>query len=62
MTEHVLPRIAIVKYNNGNGALLCNWCYEIIAYGLNHVDRVYVCDKCKALGMREDNGILNKPI
>lgn len=38
---------AIVKYNNGNGALLCNGCYDIIRYGFDHVDTYYYCDKCK---------------
>jgi hypothetical protein len=37
---------AIVKYNNGNGALLCNECHAIIAYGFDHVDTVHYCDKC----------------
>ena len=49
MTEHVLPRIAIVKYNNGNGALLCNYCHAIIAYGYDHEDKIYVCEVCKEL-------------
>ena len=58
MSEHVLPRIAIVKYNNGNGALLCNYCHAIIAYGFDHEDKVYACEVCKDVG----NEILNKPI
>ena len=52
MTEHVLPRIAIVKYNNGNGALLCNYCHDIIAYGFDHEDRKHVCDGCKAINKK----------
>ena len=39
---------AIVKYNNGNGALLCNTCHALIAFGFDHVDRIYTCDGCKA--------------
>ena len=52
MSEHVLPRIAIVKYNNGNGALLCNYCHDIIAYGFDHEDRKHVCDGCKAINKK----------
>ena len=38
---------AIVKYNNGNGALLCNGCHAIIAEGFDHVDTYYYCKECK---------------
>jgi hypothetical protein len=38
---------AVVKYNNGNGVLLCNECYNIIRLGFGHVDARHYCDKCK---------------
>lgn len=38
---------AIVKYNNGNGALLCNRCYKIIARGFDHEDKKHYCEECK---------------
>ena len=37
---------AVVKFNNGNGALLCNNCSVIIAYGHNHEDRKHYCPMC----------------
>ena len=39
---------AIYKFNNGNGALLCNRCSVIINVG-NHEreDREHFCEKCK---------------
>ena len=37
---------AIVKFNNGNGALLCNSCHTIIDYGFDHEDKVYICENC----------------
>lgn len=40
--------IAIIKYNNGNGALLCNECRIIIDYGFNHdEDHEHFCEGCK---------------
>lgn len=39
--------VAIVKFNNGNGALLCNKCSHIVAYGFEHEDRVHLCAKCE---------------
>lgn len=38
---------AIVKFNNGNGALLCNNCSVIIATGTKHEDKKHYCSKCK---------------
>lgn len=38
---------AIVKFNNGNGALLCNSCKTIVAYGFDHEDKVHICKECK---------------
>ena len=39
-------RRAIVKFNNGNGALLCNECGTIVATGFDHEDREHFCDNC----------------
>lgn len=39
-------KIADVRFNNGNGALLCNRCQIIIAYGHDHEDREHYCDEC----------------
>lgn len=38
---------AIVKFNGGRGALLCNKCRVIIAYGFDHKDKEHFCNKCK---------------
>lgn len=38
---------AIVKYNNGRGALLCNGCRVILSYGFEHDDRKHYCEGCK---------------
>lgn len=45
-TKRTAPTRAIVKFNNGNGALLCNDCHIIIAYGFDHEDKEHYCDKC----------------
>jgi hypothetical protein len=37
---------SIVKFNNGDGALLCNRCGKIVATGFEHEDREHYCDKC----------------
>lgn len=37
---------AVVKFNGGSGALLCNKCNVIIAHGLDHEDKYHYCDKC----------------
>jgi hypothetical protein len=37
---------AIVKFNAGNGALLCNGCKIVIATGFAHEDREHYCDAC----------------
>ena len=37
---------AIVKFNAGNGALLCNGCEIVIATGFEHEDREHFCAKC----------------
>jgi hypothetical protein len=39
---------AIVKFNNANGALLCNRCRIIMATGFEHADTEhYCCDECR---------------
>ena len=38
---------ADVRFNSGAGALLCNRCSTIIAYGFKHEDKEHYCDKCK---------------
>lgn len=40
-------RHAIVKFNGGRGALLCNQCSVIIDYGFNHKDVEHYCSKCE---------------
>jgi hypothetical protein len=40
-------RQAIVKFNGGTGALLCNGCRVIIDYGFNHKDVEHYCSKCE---------------
>ena len=37
---------AIVKFNAGKGALLCNGCKTVIATGFEHEDREHYCDAC----------------
>ena len=41
------PEKALIKFNNGNGALLCNGCRIIIAYGFDHKDEEHFCKECK---------------
>lgn len=38
---------AIYKYNNGNGALLCNSCSVIITTGFKHEDKEHYCNNCQ---------------
>ena len=37
---------ADVRFNNGNGALLCNGCRIILSYGFNHNDVEHYCGAC----------------
>ena len=37
---------AIVKFNNGNGACLCNVCGLVLSYGFAHRDVGRYCDEC----------------
>lgn len=46
---------AEVKWNGGNGALLCNKCRKIIAYGFYHDDKEYTCGECEKK-MEKNNG------
>jgi len=39
---------AIWKFNNGNGALLCNRCGIIVATGSEHEDIEHYCRECKS--------------
>lgn len=39
---------AILKFNNGYGALLCNACNKVVKTGFDHPDDYYYCsDECK---------------
>lgn len=38
---------AVVKFNGGVGALLCNHCDIIIAHGFAHKDKIHLCESCK---------------
>lgn len=44
--------IAIIKFNGGQGALLCNQCRRILATGFDHEDREHFCqeygERCQA--------------
>ena len=39
-------KVAQVKFNGGRGALLCDGCSVIIAYGTEHEDRKHYCPMC----------------
>ena len=43
----IVYKDAIVKFNDGEGALLCNECNVIIATGTMHEDKKHVCDACR---------------
>ena len=38
---------AVVKFNSGTGALLCNACSIILAYGFRHKDVEHNCKDCE---------------
>jgi len=38
---------AQVRFNGGTGALLCNQCRVILAYGLRHKDVEHYCKDCE---------------
>lgn len=50
---------AEIKFNNGNGALLCNGCSVIIAYGFDHEDRLHFCDSCTEVYSKKDEVFQN---
>jgi hypothetical protein len=41
-------KIAVVKFNGGRGALLCNGCQTILATGFSHADKAHYCTTCAA--------------
>jgi hypothetical protein len=40
-------KLAEVKFNNGDGALLCNRCSIIIECGFDHEDKLHFCEDCE---------------
>lgn len=40
-------KLADVKFNSGDGALLCNRCSIIIEYGFDHEDKFHFCEECE---------------
>ncbi len=42
-------RTAIVKWNGGRGALLCNRCRTIIREGFEHADIEHFCADCAGI-------------
>ena len=45
-----VPKHAIVKFNGGRGALLCNKCNHIIREDFDPMtieDREYICERCE---------------
>ena len=37
---------AVVKFDGGNGACVCNQCGVILSYGFDHMDVERYCDEC----------------
>lgn len=58
----MIPRYehAIVKWNGGRGALLCNRCWIIVAQGFEHEDIEHFCATCAHGPAREapSNGVV----
>ena len=44
---------AQVKFNGGTGALLCNQCRVILAYGFKHKDVEHYCKDCEKVRNEE---------
>jgi exosome complex RNA-binding protein Csl4 len=44
---------AQVKFNGGTGALLCNQCSIILAYGVRHKDVEHYCKECESIYKRK---------
>lgn len=36
-----------LRFNGGAGALLCPTCRCIVAYGFEHVGKIYLCKNCQ---------------
>ena len=47
---------AIIKFNNGAGALLCNKCHVIIATGFRFENKLHFCDKHKEERIKNEIG------
>ena len=45
---------AVVKFNGGIGALLCNDCKIILKHGLNHEDCEHLCNDCEKAQTEEE--------
>lgn len=43
----VHSKLADIRFNSGVGALLCNRCSIIIAYGFVHEDKYHFCEACE---------------
>lgn len=39
-------KFADVRWNGGEGALLCTHCKRILAYGFDHEDKEVICEDC----------------
>lgn len=53
-------KYANVKFNNGDGALLCNACRVIVAYGHDHEDRLHFCESCSDVLLKHDRYLFHK--
>lgn len=50
---------AIIKHNNGQGAVLCNTCGVIIKTGFDHSDAHHFCDMKCLKEFKEDEDVDN---
>ena len=50
----------MIKWNNGNLAILCNHCSIIIWYGDENKHKEHICSECKKLGRLAESG--NAPV
>ena len=51
---------ANVRFNNGDGALLCNACRVISAYGHDHEDRLHFCKSCSDVMLKHERYLFHK--
>lgn len=51
---------AEVKFNSGTGALLCNGCSIILAYGFKHKDVEHYCSNCEDENWQRQQTTTNK--